>query len=211
MLAESSGVSSGQSAESCFASHEIEISGILGFVALCIFAKAADAPKTPNDNAAWIGAYSSPSEIAGYSGTVLVIEKGSLDGLRHRMTVYSDVVSSNAIEQPELEGGALTDGDKLYIATASGFYHDGRPVISGRLERYTRVKINGRTVLLRDDALKAYREHNRLYDYGVLIKVAESIERFAKLADIKHESIKILYSDSKNEWKDPFVRGPNKP
>jgi hypothetical protein len=187
-----------------------KVSGILGLVALCIIAKAADALKTSSEDAAWIGAYSSPSEIAGYTGTVLVIEKGSLDGLRHRMTVYSDVVSSDSIEQPELDGKVLTDGDKLYISTASGFSNDGKPVLSGSLERYTGVKINGRTVLLRDDALKAYREHNRLYDYGVLIKVAESTERFAKLADIKHESIKVLYSDPKKEWKDPFVHGPNK-
>jgi hypothetical protein len=101
---------------------------------------ADKAPAKSAEDKNWIGAYSSPSEIAGFTGTVISIEKCYLDGLRHRMTYYTDVVSDNAIEQSELSDNVRTDGDSVYIATASGFYSDGKPVLVGHIERYTRLK-----------------------------------------------------------------------
>jgi hypothetical protein len=180
------------------------------FALACVGSAFTDAQKTASTDSSWIGVYSSPSEIGGYSGTALSIEKSFSGGLEHRMTFYSDVVIKGSIEQSELEGDVLIDGDKIYIATASGFYSHRKPVLSGRVERYTRVRIKGRTVLLRDDALEAYRRHDRLYDYGILIKVADRTDSSVDLKNVRHESIKVLYRNPKNEWNDPFVHGANK-
>jgi hypothetical protein len=57
--------------------------------------------------------------------------------------------------------------------------------------------------------LKAYEEHNRLYDYGILIKVANLAKPLQDLSMVKHESIKLLFHDRSKLWKDPFVSGPN--
>ena len=73
----------------------------------------------------------------------------------------------------------------------------------------TRAVIQGHTVLLRDDALKAYRENNQLYDYGILIRVSDKATLFTDLDHVKHESIKVLYQDRSKGWDDPFVHGPN--
>jgi len=49
---------------------------------------------------------------------------------------------------------------------------------------------------------------NRLYDYGILIKLTED-EMFDKSGHYAHDSIKVLYKDPSHEWKDPFVHGAN--
>ena len=186
-------------------------SSFLALFAFWFAAAAADPPKpaqTPQDS--WVGIYSSTSEIGGFSGTVLAIEKDFRDALQYRMTFYSDVVLANAIKETEKHGDVLTDSDKLYVPTAYGHYLHGKPSLEASVTRYTRLEIKGRKVLLRDDALKAYREHNQLYDYGILIKVADTVDRFAKLDDAKHESIKVLYENPSKKWEDPFVNGPNK-
>jgi hypothetical protein len=173
---------------------------------------AADPPKRASTENSWIGVYSSPSEIGGYTGTVLFIDRSITGQLEHRTISYSDVVitDKDRIEQPESQGDIMLDGDKLYLSSASGFYYRRKPVISGHIERYTRVRINGRSVLLRDDALEAYRRHDSLYDYGILIKVADRTDAFADVNKVKHESIKVLYKNPKKEWNDPFVHGANK-
>ena len=126
------------------------------------------------------------------------------------MTFYSDVADRDEIIESEKHGDVIVDGDKLFVPTASGSFKDGKPSLHAEITRYTRLQIKGHTVLLRDDALKAYREQNQLYNYGILIKVAESITYTEKLSVAKHESIKVLYENASKEWKDPFVNGPNK-
>jgi len=159
--------------------------------------------------ASWVGLYSSPEEISGFSGTVLAIEKGYYGDLQYRMTFYSDVRSNDDIDEAVKSGDVLVDGDKLYLPRAAGHYRDGKAVLSADIERYSRREIGGRTVLLRDDALKAFTQENKLYDYGILIKVADSLQRFASLDDVRHDSIKVLYDDPAKGWNDPFVNGPN--
>jgi hypothetical protein len=170
---------------------------------------APSQPIAATTDDSWLGIYSSPSEIGGFSGTVLAIEKDYKGSLAHRMTFHSDVVGGDMIKEREKSGEVLTDGDKLYVATAFGFMHDGKPSLGADLTRYTRLQIQGRTVLLRDDALQEYQQHNRLYDYGVLIKVSDTVDTLSKLEDAKHESIKTLYIDPSKKWNDPFVNGPN--
>jgi hypothetical protein len=183
---------------------------LLGFTFAAATASYGDEPKKRPDTD-WVGIYSSPAEIGGFSGTVIAIHNDiGLGGrLVYRMTFYSDVVSEDDITEKEKSGTLLTDGDKLYVPVAHGYYVDKRPHLLAFVDRYTRVQINGRTVLLRDDALKAFRERNQLYDYGVLIKAADNVDPVEGLDKVKHESIKVLYADQSKDWKDPFIDGPN--
>jgi hypothetical protein len=159
--------------------------------------------------ASWLGLYSSPEEISGFTGTVLAIERAYSGGLEYRMTFYTDVRSRDDIEEPEKRGDVVVEGDTMYLPRARGYYRDGKAILSADIDRYTRRQICGRTVLLRDDALKAFTQDNKLYDYGILIKVADTVERFANLDDARHESIKVLYDNPASGWNDPFVNGPN--
>jgi hypothetical protein len=158
----------------------------------------------------WIGAYSSPGETGGFSGTALLITHPfESKKIQYKMSYYRDVRNEGEIEESEKSGQLLAEGDELFLPEASGYMRDGKVSLRAYIERYTRVRINGRTVLMRDDALREYREHDRLYDYGILIKVSEAADIFTDLEKVKHESVKVLYKDPKKEWKDPFVNGGN--
>jgi hypothetical protein len=158
----------------------------------------------------WLGVYASTSETGGFSGTVLALERNWNDQLRYRMRFYSDVsLGDDGIEQDEPSGDCLIEGATLYLPQAHGFMREGKPILLATLTRYTRVTINGHTVLLRDDALRAYRAKNELYDYGILVRVGGPPEWLADLRSVKHPSIKTLYADPSKPWDDPFVHGPN--
>jgi len=158
----------------------------------------------------WIGAYSSPGETGGVSGTVLVITHPfESKEIQYKMTFYTDVHTTGEIEESEKSGQLLAEGEELFLPQASGYTREGKVSLRAYIERYTRVRVNGRTVLMRDDALREFREHDRLYDYGILIKVSDTADLFTDLEKVKHESIKVLYRDPKKEWKDPFVNGGN--
>jgi len=144
-----------------------------------------------------------------FTGTVLVIEAGSGNALDYRMTFYTDVGSENDIREKYKSGSLLTDGDRLYLPMASGYRSAEGTHLIASIDRYTRAIINDRLVLLRDDALRAWQHGQRLYDYGILIRVADTPGFVATLDDVKHESIKVLYQDRSKPWKDPFVSGPN--
>ncbi len=173
--------------------------------------QATNNPTPPRQVTAneWVGVYSSPSEIGAFSGTVLVIDKWMNDDLIYRMKFYSDVVIDGSIEQDELSGTCLIEGDRIYIPQASGYYRDGKPDLSASVDRYTRVAVNGNVTLMRDDAYRGFNTQGKLYDYGVLIKIAEKADVLLDLSDVEHKSIKVLYNDKTKPWKDPFVNGPN--
>jgi hypothetical protein len=158
----------------------------------------------------WIGVYASTSEIRGFSKTALALERGPRDEIGYRLRSHSDVVSAQSIEQDERSGGCLTDGRTLYLPEAYGWVRDGKPRLRASITRFTRLRVNGRTVLMRDDALRAFREENKLYDYGILVKVSDHAGGSTDLREVEHPSIKVLYSDPAKPWSDPFVHGPNK-
>lgn len=168
-----------------------------------------NATSDPESNE-WSGVYSSPSEIGGFSGTVLVIEKKLFnDDLGYRKRFYSDVELADSIEQDTTSGSCLIEGDRIYIPEAYGFYRGGKPVLRASIARYTKVEVNGYVTLMRDDAYNAFKTENKLYDYGILIKVSMESDRLFDLGEVEHKSIKILYDDESKPWKDPFVSGPN--
>ncbi|MDZ4819218.1 MAG: hypothetical protein SGJ20_09625 [Planctomycetota bacterium] len=176
--------------------------------------KKADVAKLDKS---WVGIYTSTSEVGTYTDTVLAIEEFN-DELKFRMQFSScggkiEIGPFKHMETGEEHGTVLTDGDKLYVPSAHGYYYEGKPKVTAGITRYTRMEINGRKVLLRDDALKAFKENDKLYDYGVLIKVADDIglSLIQDLTKEKHESIEILYKDIAKfkGWKDPFTNGPN--
>lgn len=165
------------------------------------------APESAADRV--LGVYSSPSEIGGFSGTVLVIERGLSGDLGYWKTHYTDVVSPDDIEQDIQAGSVLVEGNHVYIPEAYGYYRDGVPRLQASIARYTLVKINGHQTLMRDDAYNVYQQENRLYDYGILIKVSDDPPRLHALDEVEHKSIKVLYNDPSQEWHDPYVHGPN--
>jgi hypothetical protein len=152
-----------------------------------------------------MGTYATASEIAKFSSTVLVIFTNSDDNLRFRQRRSSDIPNG----PEEQRGLALADGKTLYlpfvIASANGKDVD----VFSSVGRYTAAKINGRDVLLRDDARVAYEERNELYDYGILIRVDERSGYIVDMKEVQHPSIKVLYADNSKPWNDPFVNGPN--
>lgn len=183
-------------------------SGKIGQSAAASSVKDPARPTTP-DLTAWIGAYSSPSEIGGFSGTKLLIETETMHAPHYLKKFYSDVHSANAIEQDVLTGAVLIDGDHLYIPEADGWFDGGKLTLSASIERYTRLTVNGHVVLMRDDALKAFQAENKLYDYGILIKVSDQVPELLNVDEVEHKSIKLLYGDPTKKWQDPFVSGPN--
>jgi hypothetical protein len=157
----------------------------------------------------WIGVYASTGEIGGFAGTVLVLEKELRDDIGYRLRSYSDRSSTHDIKQDEQRGRCLIDGRTLYLPEAYGYMHDGEPQLLASITRFTLIEINGRNVLMRDDALRAFREENKLYDYGILIKVKDQADILLDLRKVEHPSITVLYSDPAKPWNDPFVHGPN--
>src|ERR1700693_245138 len=70
----------------------------------------SDAAAT-RDLATWVGVYSSPSEIGGFSGSALAIVDGFPPGtLSYRMTFYSDRIMEGAVQEKEKSGSVLIDG-----------------------------------------------------------------------------------------------------
>jgi hypothetical protein len=157
----------------------------------------------------WTGTYVSTSEISGYSGTVLALDADGSDQGRYRMRFYSDAHIANEIMQDEAWGSFLASGPHLYLPLAHGQMENGKPSLSASLERYTFAIINTHAVLLRDDALAAFRKDNKLYDYGILIRISDRSGMMEDLTHLNHPSIKQLYSDPGKPWNDPFVHGPN--
>jgi hypothetical protein len=156
----------------------------------------------------WIGVYSSTKEVGGFSGTVLALEKGVRGEVSYRKRFYSDVQIGNEIGDKEKTGSCLVDGRHIYVPDAFGYSSDGKVRLMASVERYTLLTINGQTVLLRDDALAAFEKENKLYDYGILMKVSDD-QGLIDLESVEHRSIKVLYQTSTKPWRDPFVHGPN--
>jgi hypothetical protein len=99
------------------------------------------------------------------------------------------------------QGGTSEDGaiqfEQGWFRAAEKYWHPG--------------EMNGRAILWRDDAWRCWRRENRLYDYGILVRVEGNDP---KLALKNTPSVTTLY-DSKmkpvvGEWRDPFVYGARK-
>ena len=156
----------------------------------------------------WIGVYASTSEIGGLAGTVLVLEDEH-DHIGYRMHSYSDVLIVDSIQEDEQHGTCLIEGRNLYLPLAFGYMRKGKPSLLALVSRYTLVEINGRNVLMRDDALHAFREENKLYDYGILVRVKDQVDFMFDLQKVEHPSVKTLYADPTKKWNDPFVHDAN--
>jgi hypothetical protein len=125
------------------------------------------------------------------------------------MHSYSDVSSADDIKQDGQRGTRLIDGRTLYLPLAYGYMHDGKPHLLASMTRFTLMELNGRKVLMRDDALRVFRGQNKLYDYGILVKENDQADIMLDLRKVEHPSIKVPYSDPAKPWNDPFVHGAN--
>ena len=95
------------------------------------------------------------------------------------MRSYSDVVLQNQIPQDQFTGSCRLDGDAVYIPEASGKIENGKVSLSATLERYTLFTMNHQTVLMRDNALKAFQKDGSLYDYGILMPKLPGADRYS--------------------------------
>jgi len=145
----------------------------------------------------WYGVYASPKEVAGFTGTVLALEKGKSSVVEYRKLFYSDAGPTGKDGDPYERGECTTSGSSLHMA-------------SGKLtDSYTLARIQGHVVLMRTDAWGMYQKSGKLYDYGIFIKVEAGADPALRLETVTHPSIKLLYSDPSKPWQDPFVHGPN--
>jgi len=155
----------------------------------------------------WHGIYVSTCEISGYSGTAMSL--GPLeDGQRKYRKHFYSCVSTDSPELPpiiETNENKLTITERHGFRTSDGTLHD--PIEYET--KYTRMKINGHIVLLRDDALKQFESDNKLSDYGVLVKISDNHESIDDLSNAPHPSIRALYEEPDSGWNDPFVHGAN--
>ncbi|MEM9826868.1 MAG: hypothetical protein AAF958_09780 [Planctomycetota bacterium] len=163
------------------------------------------------DGKRWAGVYASTSEVGIFTSTVLVIDDGSMSYIGYDMKFTTDVVSDDNIQQDRLHGAVLTEENRIYIPVAHGSRRKGKISLMATIFRYTRIEIDGKVVLLRDDALEAYEKEKKLYGYGVLIRVADYPGMFGMLDfdRVKHPSIKSLYKDKTKGTSDPFTSGLN--
>lgn len=148
---------------------------LLSILCCCPLTGCNTAPNLTPDQ--WIGIYATPAEQLGFASTVLAIERNESGRLTCREHSTSDFELSNKIKQDEQQGDCLTDGNRIYIATAVGFAADKlnpKPYLLGNLQRYTRVMIRGHPVLLDDDAAAEFNRGEALEKISMLIKVSDS-------------------------------------
>lgn len=153
----------------------------------------------------WTGVYMSPSEIGTFHRTILTLIDPDLGEHTYLLRQQTDMVVVGTIPQDVFRGQFAVEGPRLFLPIANGMTNGGQPSLSAHLDRYTRIVLNGRIVLMRDDALRVFRTSNQLYDYGILIKVPDNGSPFQDLQQVQQESIKVLYADPSKPWQDPFV------
>jgi hypothetical protein len=144
------------------------------------------------------GTWATSREIARFSGTIL-----SIEGTSFTEWFYSDAGPVN--DGNPIRGAYSFSGTILTVPASPPA---GGATGSGSAGVWHLDRINGVSVLLRGDALKAWRTTGRLYDYGILIKIDDAATTTGK---VKRPSIKQLYSDPAGGWRDPDVYGPNSP
>ncbi len=140
------------------------------------------------------GVYATPSEISGYSGTTLELKDGNF-----RYWFYTDV---RGPDEPE------------YPITGKYKFQDGKVILNNdevNQSVWFVDVVNGIPVLWRDDALKTWKQEQKIYDYGVLVWSENNVPEDG-LYELERTSVTELYSAEKKkqikEWKDPFVHGP---
>ena len=155
----------------------------------------------------WHGIYVSTTEISGFSGTAISL--GPLEN--EKRTYRKDFYSCVSTDRPELPPVIETNANELTITERYEFRSDDGTLYDPleHQTKYTRRKINGHIVLLRDDALKQFERNNKLYDYGVLVKISDDHDSIDDLSTAPHPSIRDLYENPDSGWNDPFVHGAN--
>ena len=133
------------------------------------------------------GVYVTSSEIRGFTGTILELRDGA-----YRYWFYSDV-GTNDSTMPETGTYAVEYG----IVQLS----NGDPWHVGNIGELG--------LLWRSDALEAWKQSERIYDYGILVRTEQAVPSL--WWEIESPSIDIvkqaLWRPTSN-WRDPFIVGP---
>jgi hypothetical protein len=142
----------------------------------------ASTPKIERENKLVPGVYVSVSEIRGFHWSYLHARNGI-----YKFNVFGCTggFSDNGTV-------ALSEG---WFSAGGSYWHPG--------------KMNGRNILWRGDAWELWTTEHKLYDYGILVRVAGD-DPIKALKD--SPSVECLYeADIKGKlaaWRDPFVYGP---
>ena len=161
---------------------------LMGVGVCAVSASAKSQPRSAVD-----GLYVIPAEVRGYQDERLELKNG-----RFRYWFSSDAVIVDEY------------GRKLgpkYPARGTFRVNGNRIVFSNSdvKDRYTDV-VNGVSVLWQLESKRIWERQHKIYDYGVLIRVA------ARGADAESPSIRVLYDaemrKKQKQWRDPFVHGP---
>jgi hypothetical protein len=139
------------------------------------------------------GLYVIPAEMRGYQDERLELKNGH----------FRYWFSSDAVIVDE-HGREI--GPKYPIKGT--FRVDGHKIVFGSSEVEDRYidTVNGHSVLWTLDSRRIWERQRKIYDYGVLIRVA------SRGADAESPSVRVLYDAAMlkkhKEWRDPFVHGP---
>ena len=161
---------------------------------LSCFALATSCASAPIHARAQIdGLYVIPAEVRGYQSDRLELKNG-----RFRYWHSGDSILVDEHGRPL--------GPKSPIRGT--FRVDGRRIVFSNQDvgdRYVDT-LNGNLVLWTLDSKQIWERQHKIYDYGVLIRVASGG------ADAESPSVRVLYDagmrKKHKEWRDPFVHGP---
>ncbi|TWU44733.1 hypothetical protein Poly51_60020 [Rubripirellula tenax] len=144
----------------------------------------------------WYGAYVSVTEASDLYSAILRVDDRVADSSIFKLKFVSKFPpAKNRVGQDAVIGGVLIEGNKIYIPIANARREPDGITLSGLIQRYTRVKINGHTALLSDEAMESFAAGKRLDGYGVLIQRNEHVN-IARMFDSHppdHPSISLLY------------------
>ena len=135
--------------------------------------------------------FATSSECSDFSGTILALHDN-----KFKYWFYTDVSfpDEEKIIYP-IEGKYSSTDDSIILHS---------PDVNQLV--WYKTSINGRDVLMREDALRYWKDRNLLYDYGILIRC---LQIPSDLEKVKRPSITVLHdNDMKRNhpvWKDPFL------
>ena len=132
------------------------------------------------------GVYVHPNEIGGFTGTILELKDGEF-----RYWFCSDVGRDDT-PYPQKGTYAVDDG-VLKLSNGRRWYIGN----AGEL-----------ALLWRSDALAVWQESNRVYDYGILVRIEHDVPEL--IWQIESPSINVVnqaLGRPSSVWRDPFIYG----
>jgi hypothetical protein len=154
----------------------------------------------PSTTSAVDGLYVIPEEPRGYQDERLELRNGHFRYWFHGDSVVVDEHGRPLGPRYPLRGTFKVDGRRITFRT------ENDPKYNENVDDKYFDTVNGHSVLWTLSSKRMWERQHKIYDYGVLIRVAD------RGSDAESPSVGVLY-DAKmrkriKEWRDPFVHGP---